>query len=70
MDGWADRRTDKNRQTIAVTLCLRFAASVNEYGLDTQVHLFRQHNYSYRTRFNYSNILIVRMASLSNLFPS
>ena len=34
MDGQTDKRTDrwtdKNRQTIAVTLCLRFAARVNQ----------------------------------------
>ena len=29
-DGRTDGRTDKNRQTIAVTLCLRFAVRVNE----------------------------------------
>ena len=34
MDRRADERTDKNRQTIAVTLRLRFAARVNNTIMD------------------------------------
>ena len=30
-NGQTDGQTDKNRQTIAVTLCLRFAARVNKW---------------------------------------